>query len=100
MKAGTGAERTISIFSLAANSFGNQSSIFQKPNPLFITAAIGYSIQWLTHGSISTLAYTVFTMAIVIWAYEEAATGVNPFRRLLGVAVLIAMMVSLFEQLQ
>lgn len=74
--------------------------IFQKPNLLLIIAAIGFAISKVTGGAIHTLANTVFTMSIIIWAYEEATAGVNLFRKLLGAAVLVIMAVSLFNQLQ
>ena len=74
--------------------------IFQKQNLLLIIAGIGFLIQKITAGSISILAHTIFTMAIIIWAYEEASTGVDVFRKLLGTAVLILMALSLLTQLQ
>ena len=74
--------------------------IFQKPNLLLIIAAIGYAVDKLTEGSIHLLASTAFTMAIIIWAYEEAAKGANLFRKLFGLAVLLIMGVLLFNQFQ
>lgn len=73
--------------------------IFQKPNLLVIIAAAGFAVSKVTGGSIQQLARVVFTMAIIIWAYEEAATGVNLFRKLLGAVVLLITALSLFNQL-
>jgi len=73
--------------------------IFQKPNALLIIAAVGFAIDTLTEGSIHLLASTVFTIAILMWAYEEVTMGVNLFRKLLGAAVILIMGVSLFNQL-
>ena len=75
-------------------------TIIQKPNLLLIVALAAYVLRWIPQPFISALANTVFTMAIIVWAYEEATTGVSTFRKLLGVAVLCLMALSLFRQLQ
>ena len=75
-------------------------TIFQKPNRLLIIAIIGFAISRITGGSAHLIASTVFTMAIIIWAYEEATQGVNVFRKLLGATVLVIIGVSLFGQLR
>ncbi len=69
--------------------------IVQLPNaPLLVALAAwlaGRFVHGLTHAYISSAFY----VALGIWAYEEAARGVNWFRQLLGVAVLIYVAVSL-----
>ncbi len=75
-------------------------TIFQKPNFVLIIAAIGFAISTLTGDEIHNLANVIFIMAIIIWAYEESATGVNLFRKLLGATVLLFMAISLYKQLQ
>lgn len=74
--------------------------IFQKPNPPLIIAATGFVVSKLTSGPIQQLARVVFTVAIIIWAYEEVTMGVNLFRKLLGAVVLLIVAISLFSQLQ
>jgi hypothetical protein len=76
------------------------TTVIQKPNLLLIVAGIAYVLRWIPQSLISAAANTVFTMAIIIWAYQEATTGVNAFRKLLGAAVLLVMAISLFKQLQ
>ena len=63
-------------------------TIWQWPNiPLwvFLVARVAQAIfdgSWLG---------VVATIALVIWALLELVKGVNPFRRLLGLAVLIGL---------
>jgi hypothetical protein len=49
----------------------------------------------LTDGVGQACASSVFYVALSIWAYEELARGVNWFRRLLGAAVLVYIVVRL-----
>jgi hypothetical protein len=46
---------------------------------------------WLGHpnGAISTVAKVAATGSLIVWALDEVVRGVNPWRRFLGVAVLI-----------
>lgn len=44
-------------------------------------------------------ADAVARAALIVWAYEELARGVNPFRRLLGLVVLAAVVVGLAADL-
>jgi hypothetical protein len=75
-------------------------TIIQKPNSLLITALMGWLVSFLTSGLIQTLGHTVFTVAIIIWAYLELTKGANLFRKVLGGAVLIVISFSLFNQLR
>jgi hypothetical protein len=74
--------------------------IFQKPNASIIIAALGWVISKLVRGPIGTIGAVVFTIAIIIWAYEEAVHGVNWFRKSLGWVVLLLVALSLFMQLK
>jgi hypothetical protein len=74
--------------------------IIQKPNLLLIIALIGFAISYIPERSIHLVGRTAFTMAIIAWAYEEIAHGVNLFRKILGALVLAVVAVSLFQQLQ
>jgi hypothetical protein len=38
--------------------------------------------------TVEDLARAIFYVALTVWAYEEAAHGVNAFRRALGVVAL------------
>jgi hypothetical protein len=39
----------------------------------------------------------VASLALVVWALDEIVRGVNPWRRLLGAGVLVAILVSRFD---
>lgn len=47
--------------------------------------------------TLDDIAAAVFYVAITIWAWEEAAHGVNRFRRGLGIVALILILVSLAQ---
>jgi len=71
--------------------------VWQRPNPLLITwfVAIVLSIM-LPDGSLERYVSFVGTVAIFIWAVLELTRGVNNFRRLLGLGVLMLMLVAHF----
>ena len=50
-------------------------------------------------GHVHDWAWALSRIALTIWAYEEAARGVNWFRRGLGVAVLIGIAAGLANDL-
>lgn len=65
-------------------------TIVQAPNlalGLFLVAAV---LRWLLDpsGGLRTALDGVATVALVWWAVDEVVRGVNPWRRLLGGAVL------------
>jgi hypothetical protein len=47
-------------------------------------------------GGFRTALDVIADVALVYWAGDELIRGVNPFRRMLGAAVLAAAMVSFF----
>jgi hypothetical protein len=63
----------------------------QTPNLALSVFLVATAILWLTHpnGAISTAAKVVATGSLIVWALDEVVRGVNPWRRFLGVAVLI-----------
>jgi hypothetical protein len=64
-------------------------TVGQFPNPPLWTALAALLITVLTgSGTVHDLARAVFYVALAVWAYEEAAHGVNGFRRVLGVIAL------------
>ncbi|MEY2571505.1 MAG: hypothetical protein QOE63_1855 [Acidimicrobiaceae bacterium] len=70
--------------------------IAQRPNvplALFLVAA---GVRWLVHpsGTVGTIVSAVAGGALVWWGADELLRGVNPFRRLLGGAVLAATVVG------
>src|SRR5438105_15156563 len=66
-------------------------TIAQTPNLALSVFLVATAILWLTHptGIIATTAHVVATGSLIVWALDEVVRGVNPWRRFLGVAVLI-----------
>ncbi|MEZ5372387.1 MAG: hypothetical protein R2704_06555 [Microthrixaceae bacterium] len=63
-------------------------TIAQAPNPplwIFIAATVG---RWLVpaDGRLADVLWWVSTGALTWWAVDEVVRGVNPWRRLVGVA--------------
>jgi hypothetical protein len=54
----------------------------------------------VTGGAAHDIGRAIFTLALAVWAGEEAAFGVNWFRRLLGLAVLVWIAVGLAGELR
>lgn len=72
-------------------------TIAQFPNAalgLFLVAA---TLRWLFDpaGSVGTVLDVVATGALIWWSVDELARGVNPWRRLLGAAVLAGQIVKI-----
>jgi hypothetical protein len=74
-------------------------TIIQKPNPSLSIALVSYAISAFTSGILHRMGSTVFFIAISIWSYQEIVSGVNWFRRILGIVVLLSTAYSLFHQL-
>lgn len=61
-------------------------TVAQFPNlPLWIVLA-GWIVRRLSDGAVATVAGAVSVAALLWWAGDEIVRGVNPWRRLLGVA--------------
>ena len=67
----------------------------QFPNAPLLVALACFVAGRFTHGLADAYASAGFYIALTVWAYEEAARGVNWFRRLLGAAFLVYIVVSL-----
>ena len=76
-------------------------TVIQWPNiPLSIYIVASIALRtFRPAGGIETLARVLADVAIVIWAIDELLRGVNPFRRILGLVVMIATCVALSLQL-
>jgi hypothetical protein len=68
----------------------------QFPNPpLWIALAALLLSRLADEGStLDDAARAVFYVALAIWAYEEAASGVNGFRRALGAVALVLIVIA------
>lgn len=70
--------------------------IAQRPNLTLTLWLVCLVVARLTHphGAWSTALRIVGAVALVAWAGDEIARGVNPWRRLLGAAVLVGAVVG------
>ena len=69
-------------------------TVMQRPNlPLVLFAACRL-VEWLLSGTPADVLRWVGSAALLWWAVDEIARGVNPFRRALGALVLGGMIVS------
>jgi hypothetical protein len=96
-------ERLLSVWlaykRLAELSFPRRFPIVQFPNlPLIVAFLSGEAGKFLD-GSAHSYAASVSYLAMTIWAYEELVHGVNWFRRLLGLAFVILLIVRVAHAL-
>jgi hypothetical protein len=69
--------------------------LVQFPNVPLAVALLAGLAHRLTHGLTAAYASAIFYVALGIWAYLEAADGVNWFRRLLGAGFIVYVVVRL-----
>jgi hypothetical protein len=69
----------------------------QFPNEPLIVALIAGLVAKDLHGLSHSYAMAIERLGIAVWAYEELTDGVNWFRRLLGLVVLIVTVMSLVK---
>jgi hypothetical protein len=74
-------------------------TIIQKPNKIFLITLAGYIISSLTSGNLHNFGYSIFLLGGSIWSYLEIISGVNWFRKLLGVFVLLIIFWNIFTRL-
>jgi hypothetical protein len=80
--------------------FPRRFPILQFPNPPLIVAFLAGGAATLTQGTGHFYLRSVAYLATTIWAYEELVDGVSWFRRLLGLAVLIVLVVRIADAIQ
>jgi hypothetical protein len=73
--------------------------IAQFPNPPLLLAFAGSGLAAVADGAAHDCGRVVFVVGLVVWAVEEALNGVNWFRRLLGLGVLVWIAIGLAGEL-
>jgi hypothetical protein len=58
--------------------------IAQFPNSPLLLAFAGWGLEAESGGTAHEVGRAVFTLSLAVWAWEEAMSGINWFRRLLG----------------
>ena len=73
--------------------------VAQVPNaPLLVALVAALASAFIDDGTTaSDAARSIFYVALTVWAYEEAANGVNGFRRAIGVAGLVFVVVRVAQ---
>ena len=74
--------------------------IAQFPNPSLLLAFAGRGLAAESGGTAHKVGRAVFTLGLAVWAWEEAMSGLNWFRRLLGAGALIWIVASLAGELR
>lgn len=74
-------------------------TIVQFPNKLLGIALAAAALNLVVRGPVQAFVAAVFYLALALWAYDEITKGVNRFRRLLGLAVLLYIVVELGRRL-
>ena len=72
-------------------------TLAQLPNWQFAVWLLASAVMWLGHpwGWVRAVLVVLASAALALWAGDEVLRGVNPFRRLLGFAVLSWLVFSL-----
>jgi hypothetical protein len=73
--------------------------IAQFPNPPLLLAFAGSGLAAAADGAVHDAGRALFVLGLVVWALEEALSGVNWFRRLLGLGALVWIAVGLAGEL-
>jgi hypothetical protein len=82
---------------MLANRRTGRLTVTQWPNiPLSVFIVLTFLVHILhPRGAADDLAHVLADVALIAWAADEVVRGVNPFRRILGVAVIITTIASL-----
>ena len=73
--------------------------IAQFPNPPLLVALVGWLLAAATGGNAHDVGRAVLILGLTVWAWGEAVSGVNWFRRLLGAAALVWIVIELAGEL-
>ena len=78
-----------------SHSWPRRFPVAQFPNPPLIVAIIASIVSRLTDGRVQDFATAAFYVGLGAWAWDELSRGVNWFRRVLGAAGLIYIVVRI-----
>jgi hypothetical protein len=74
--------------------------IAQFPSSPLLLAFAGWGLAAESGGTAHEVGRAVFTLGFAVWAWEEAMSGINWFRRLLGAGALIWIVAGLAGELR
>ena len=75
-------------------------TIIQFHNKALWVMIFAWLVSHFSTGYVSAISRVVFLTAGIIWAYEEIKSGVNWFRRMLGLVVLLVLFMGLVMELK
>ncbi len=78
---------------LGALEFPKRFPIVQFPNPPLAAGLLAGVATDFTSGTTERYLQSISYLALAVWAYQELTEGVNWFRRLLGVAFVVLLVV-------
>jgi hypothetical protein len=70
------------------------------PNLPLIAALVASVVGSVSHGTVQAHATAVFYLGLGVWAGDETLTGVNWFRRVLGIGFLVYLVARLGSALE
>jgi len=75
-------------------------TVVQWPNiPLLVFVAVSVALDVVRpKGTIESVGRVLADVALFVWGIDELLRGVNPFRRILGLVVILATCVTLSLQ--
>ena len=75
-------------------------TVAQVPNPPLIVFLVAAGTRWLLSpsGALDTILAAAATGGLAVWAVLEIASGVNPWRRMLGGVVLTFQIAALLAR--
>jgi len=78
----------------ARHGWPERYPLAQFPNPPLIVALVAWVVAALTSGSVHDYARAAFYAGLAAWAWLELTDGVNLFRRVLGAAGFVYVVIS------
>lgn len=83
---------------LFVNRQNGQITVAQRPNASLCVFIVCWAVSFIfsPSGRPGEVVRVLATGALVWWSSDELVRGVNPFRRVLGLAVLVSAIVSLY----
>ncbi|HUA13608.1 MAG TPA: hypothetical protein VL989_03855 [Candidatus Sulfotelmatobacter sp.] len=71
--------------------------IWQNPNPFLIAWLVLTIISLLINGTAADICQDIGVVSIAIWSFLELFQGVNYFRRVLGLVVLLSTIATIIN---
>jgi hypothetical protein len=95
-----GAVTTAEFWRRGQTGWPRRFPIAQFPNPPLLLAFAGWGLERASGGTAHEVGRAIFTLGLAVWAWEEAVSGVNWFRRLLGAGMFIWVLAGLVGELR